>query len=251
MTTKFNKDMYARMKSKKDEPFSAIGAKSVRVTERWTLILIALLSTPTPVTVGTTLPTPSVEELTPQHKKPRTANKQKEKLDSRSPSVWDDAGVALAHAHNVFSIDDMKAFLGVFANEVIRRHLHKLVQVPVQVSTFRSSLSLSFSFFFLVKNIYIYMVESTWSHMTTLEVENSKLKKKLISAMNEANLAKEKVKILTDDLRTERQLTLEKDEQLATTKEKIKGIAAKAVEGFQQTEEYNTVQADTSRGSNF
>ena len=94
-------------------------------------------------------------------------------------------------------------------------------------------------------------VESAWSHMTTLEAENSKLKKELISAMNEANLAKEKVKILTDDLRTERQLTLEKDEQLATTKEKIKGIAAKGVEGFQQTEEYNTVQADTSRGSNF
>ena len=56
------------------------------------------------------------------------------------------------------------------------------------------------------------MVESTWSHMTTFKAENSKLKKKLISAMNEANLAKEKVKILTDDLRTERQLTLEKDE---------------------------------------
>ena len=47
-------------------------------------------------------------------------------------------------------------------------------------------------------------VESAWSHMTTLEVENSKLKKELIFAMNEANLAKEKVKILTDDLRTER-----------------------------------------------
>ena len=156
MTTKFNKDMYARMKSKKDEPFSAIGAKSVRVTERWTPILTALPSTPTPVTVGTTLPTPLVEELTPQHKKPRTADKQKEKLDSRSSSVWDDAGVALAHAHNVFSIDDMKAFSGVFANEVIGHHLHKLVQVPVQVSTFRSSLSPFFSFF-LKKKIYIYI----------------------------------------------------------------------------------------------
>ena len=59
--------------------------------------------------------------------------------------------------------------------------------------------------------------------------------------MNEANLAKEKVKTLTNELRTERQLTLEKDEQLATAREKIKGIVAKAVEGFQQTEEYNTV----------
>ena len=59
--------------------------------------------------------------------------------------------------------------------------------------------------------------------------------------MNEANLAKEKVKTLTDELRTERQLTLEKDEQLATAREKIKGTIAKVVEGFQQTKEYNIV----------
>ena len=78
-------------------------------------------------------------------------------------------------------------------------------------------------------------VESTLSHVTTLEADNSKLKKDVIATMNEANLAKEKVKTLTDELRTERQLTLEKDEQLAIAKEKIKGIAAKAVEGFQQT----------------
>ena len=64
--------------------------------------------------------------------------------------------------------------------------------------------------------------------MTTLEAENSKL-------------AKEKVKTLIDELRTERQLTLEKDEQLATAREKIKGTIAKAVEGFQQTKEYNIV----------
>lgn len=42
--------------------------------------------------------------------------------------------------------------------------------------------------------------------------ENSKLKKDLISAMDEANTTKEKVKVLSDDLRVERQLTLEKDE---------------------------------------
>ena len=66
----------------------------------------------------------------------------------------------------------------------------------------------------------------------TLEADNSKLKKDLIAAMNEANLAKEKVKTLTDELRTEWQLTLEKDEKLVAAKEKIKGIVAKAVEGF-------------------
>ena len=46
---------------------------------------------------------------------------------------------------------------------------------------------------------------------------------------------------MTDELRAERELTLEKDEQLAAAKDKIKGIAAKAVEGFQQTKDYNTV----------
>ena len=36
-------------------------------------------------------------------------------------------------------------------------------------------------------------------------------------------------------------MTVEKDEQILTAKKKIKTIAVKAVEGFQQTEEYNTV----------
>lgn len=84
-------------------------------------------------------------------------------------------------------------------------------------------------------------VESAQSYVTTLEVENSKLKKELIVAMNDANLVKEKLKTLTEEFRVERKLTKEKDEQLAVAKEKIKGIAAKAIEGFQQTEEYNTV----------
>ncbi|KAL0006999.1 hypothetical protein SO802_008501 [Lithocarpus litseifolius] len=44
-----------------------------------------------------------------------------------------------------------------------------------------------------------------------------------------------------DDLRAERQLLVEKDEQLMVAKEKIKIIAAKAVEAFQQTNEHNTM----------
>ena len=84
-------------------------------------------------------------------------------------------------------------------------------------------------------------VESTRSHVTTLEAENSKLKKELIVAMNDANLAKENLKTLTEELRVERELTKEKDEQLAAARERAKRLAAKAIEGFQQTEEYNTV----------
>ena len=68
--------------------------------------------------------------------------------------------------------------------------------------------------------------------MEVLEVENSKLKKDLIVAMDEANAIKEKAKTLSDDFRAEWQLTLEKDEQLLAAKEKLKTIAAKVVEAF-------------------
>ena len=59
--------------------------------------------------------------------------------------------------------------------------------------------------------------------------------------MNDPNLAKEKLKTLTEELRVEWELTKEKDEQLATARERAKGLAAKAIKGFQQIEEYNTV----------
>ena len=68
--------------------------------------------------------------------------------------------------------------------------------------------------------------------MEALEAKNSTLKKDLITAMDKANTVKEKAKSLGDDLRVERQLTLEKDEQLLATREKLKTIAAKAVEAF-------------------
>ena len=79
------------------------------------------------------------------------------------------------------------------------------------------------------------------SRMEALEAKNSKLKKDLIVAMDEANTSKEKAKTLSDDLKAQRQLTLEKDEQLLATKKKLKTITAKAVEATQQTNEYNTV----------
>ena len=84
-------------------------------------------------------------------------------------------------------------------------------------------------------------VESARSHVTTLEAENLNLKKELIVAMNDANLAKQKLKTLIEELRVEQDLTKEKDEQLAAAKERTKGIVIKAIEGFQQAEEYNTV----------
>ena len=63
----------------------------------------------------------------------------------------------------------------------------------------------------------------------------------LISTMDEANTAKEKAKALVDDLKIKKQLTKEKDKQLQATNQKVKTVAAKSVQAFQQTEEYNTV----------
>ena len=34
MTTKFNKEMYAKIKTKKNEPFSTIGQRKLRITDK-------------------------------------------------------------------------------------------------------------------------------------------------------------------------------------------------------------------------
>ena len=84
-------------------------------------------------------------------------------------------------------------------------------------------------------------VASLASRMEVLEAENSTLKKKLIESMHEVNTLKESSKTLADNLRAEHQLTLEKDEQLLVARDKLKTIAARSIEGFQQIDEYNTV----------
>ena len=73
---------------------------------------------------------------------------------------------------------------------------------------------------------------SLTSRMEALEGENSTLKKKLIESMHEVNALKESSKTLADDLQAERQLTLEKDEQLLVAKEMLKTIVARSIEGF-------------------
>ena len=87
MTTKFNKDMYAKMRAKKDEPLSNIGKKTVRVTGKGPSIVP--VASVTPVISGakmtrTASPSTSIEELpTPISKKPRLSDREKEKVDPR------------------------------------------------------------------------------------------------------------------------------------------------------------------------
>ena len=127
MTTKFNKDMYARMRSKKDEPLSALRTMSIHITDKGVPILVALPSSPTSAPTRVVSPTLSVEELPPRNKRLKVGEKQKEKVDSRPFSVWDNAGVSVARAQDTFSADELEVFFGVPADEVARRYLHKLV----------------------------------------------------------------------------------------------------------------------------
>ena len=91
MTTKFNKDMYAKMRSKKDKPLSNIGKKVVRVTGKGPSV--TLLGSVTPIvsvteTTRMASPATSVEEIpTPSSKRPRVSGKEKEKVDSRSSTI--------------------------------------------------------------------------------------------------------------------------------------------------------------------
>ena len=98
MTTKFNQGMYARIRAKKNEPHSNLGAKAV-----WVMDKGASITSATPATLGTKVmrtasPATSVEEIIPQRKRQRTRDKGNDKADSHSSCVWDDAGVAQVRA---------------------------------------------------------------------------------------------------------------------------------------------------------
>ena len=135
MTTKFNKDMYAKMRAKKDEPLFNIGKKTMRITGRGSPAVP--VTSITPVVFGaemtrTASPSTSIEELpTPTSKRPRLSSKDKEKVDSRTSTIWSDERLAMDRAHGVITANDLKVFSGVPSNTVASRHVHRLVQVRV------------------------------------------------------------------------------------------------------------------------
>ena len=133
MTTKFNKDMYAKMRSKKDEPLSSIGKKGVRVTGKGPSATPVVSVTPVisgVEIVRMTSPAISVEEIPiPSSKRQRISGKEKEKADSHSSTIWGDQGLAMDRAHGVVTAEDLKVFDGVPFNVVANQQVHKLVQV--------------------------------------------------------------------------------------------------------------------------
>ena len=131
--TKFNKDMYAKMRAKKDEPLLNIGKKMVCITGRGSPAVPATSITPVAFgaeTTRTASPSTSIEEfLTPVSKRPRLSSKEKEKVDPRTSTIWSDERLAMDRAHGVITAEDLKVFSGVPFNTVASRHVHRLVQV--------------------------------------------------------------------------------------------------------------------------
>ena len=79
------------------------------------------------------------------------------------------------------------------------------------------------------------------SKVETLVTEVVKQKRDLITSMNNSNIAKEKDKALVDELKVKKQLTVQKEEQLQATNQKVKSMAINTVHAFELTEEYNTI----------
>ena len=111
------------MRSKKNEPLSNLGKRTVRVTGKGPPTISSALISLAILDIETTrmaFPATSVEEIpTPISKRPRLTDK--EKVDSHPSSVWDDAGLAVERVHEVFTVEDLKIFLGVPSNEIMAR----------------------------------------------------------------------------------------------------------------------------------
>ena len=121
------------MRVKKDEPLSNIGKKKVRVTGKGPSVVPVASVTLVVFGVETTRiasPSTSVEKLpTLVSKRLRLSDREKEKADPRSSTVWSDERLAVDRAHGVVTAEDLKVFSGVTFNNVASRHVHKLVQV--------------------------------------------------------------------------------------------------------------------------
>ena len=124
MMTKFNQELYARIKAKKNEP----------LTEK-------ISSTPAPDEGRAASPGVSLKEITPHVKKRKTKDKGKEKVGA---SVWADVGTALAWTNEVVTLEELKEILSMPSHEMVSRHVYKLVQVIFFHFLLSSSISITY-----------------------------------------------------------------------------------------------------------
>ena len=132
MTSKFNKEMYKKIKEKKNGPLSSIGQRKLRFTdkekekerekeivERGSSTLILKLEEG-----QTASPSVLVEEVAHPLKKQKVGSKGKEKVGS---SVWSDAEAAMDRANELLTPGEMKEISSIPSYEMVSRHVHKLV----------------------------------------------------------------------------------------------------------------------------
>ena len=95
MTTKFNQELYAKIKAKKNETLSSIGTWRLKVVEKEKEKEVTKKgsSTPTLDEGRTASPGVSIKEVIPHTKKCKTRNKGKEKVGA---NIWADAGTVVA-----------------------------------------------------------------------------------------------------------------------------------------------------------
>ena len=143
MTSKFIKEMYKKIREKKNKPLSSIGQRKLRFTdknkekEREKEIVERGSSTPILELEDGQAASPgvSIEEVARPLKKQKVGSKGKEKVGS---SVWSDAEAAIDRAHELLTLGEMKEISNIPSHEMVSRHVHKLVQVilPVFVHSF-------------------------------------------------------------------------------------------------------------------
>ena len=134
MTSKFNKEMYDKIKGKKNEPLSSIGQKRLRITdkEKEKEVVERGSSTPTLDLDEGLVASPgiSIEEVARPSKRQKAASKGKGKVDA---SVWSDAGTAMDRATGLFTPGEMREVTSIPSHEMVSRHVHKLVQVNLYI----------------------------------------------------------------------------------------------------------------------
>nr|POE91892.1 hypothetical protein CFP56_28006 [Quercus suber] len=138
---------------------------------------------------------------------------------------------ALGRAHNVITSDELKSLSSVPSHELISRHIHKLVQVLGE------SLRITTDYLSAEEKIVV-----SSSKVESIEAECSKLKKDLVAAMSERNEANQKVKELTESLRVEKALVIQKDEEIQAALLKIDEEREKVIQKFKQSEEFWDLQ---------
>ena len=223
MTTKFNKEMYKKIKEKKNEPLSHIGQRRLRITDKEKEKEVVERGSSTPALdldegLAASLDI-SVEEVARPSKKQKVVNKGKEKVGA---SVWSDAETAMDHANELLTPGEIKEISNVPSHEMVSRHVHKLVQVILHIFVPFFVLNCS-TIFIDFGGTFCHKVLGETMHITTqylaneekvvvanlkveaLEAEASGLRKDLIAAMDSLNTSKGQIQVLTEQLESEKQ----------------------------------------------